>query len=153
MENHNPRAMQEIVLHRHGTQEDSLALTPCWAKAVWLYGNVPKSRRLPGPGAWYRGTRECCRTAKDLHCSDNLPCGADGQTQGIPARAKPLNAARAHLDQEEFRSVQGSVPCPVLPEQAGTTQIAYLIHSLDKPSRMIKILQYVTLKSKVSWTH
>lgn len=80
-------------------------------------------------------------------------CGAGRQMQGTSAHAKPPNAARSHLDQEEFSSEQGSVPCPVLPEQAGTTQIAYLIHSLDKPSRMIKILQYVTLKSKVSWTH
>lgn len=119
--------------------------------ALCTHSQIKKTSRAWSMIQRHQGVLQSCRGPALLR--QPTLRGAGGQMQGIPAHAKPPNAARAHLDQGEFSSEQGSVLCPVLPEQASTTQIAYLIHSLDKPSRMIKILQYTALKSKVPWTH
>lgn len=79
------------------------------------------------------------------------PRRAGGWPQDVFAPAKPPNYCWSPPGPGKgLAAWQGAASHLVLPEQAGTTRTAALVHNLNKPSRMIKILQYATLKSKAS---
>lgn len=149
-----------------GTYEDFLASTDHHATAssssITTHSCLVMflNEEFPELGRWRKVKHHPAELQKDPYCS--VACSPETQSSsmqdqwaaaGLLARVKPSNSFWTSFGPGKgLAALQGTIDHLVFLERAGSTWTAYLSHNPDKPSRIIEILQYVTYKSKFSYS-